>query len=54
MHSWAVGMGPVFATLTWLGIVRKNRPAAAAFLLLLTFSTIVGYVRILGAVAGIQ
>jgi hypothetical protein len=54
MHSWAIGMGAVFATLTWMGIVRKNKSAAAAFLLLLIFSTTVGYVRILAAVADIR
>jgi hypothetical protein len=54
MHSWAIGMGAVFATLTWMGIVRKSKSAAAVFLLLLIFSTIVGYVRLLAAVAGIH
>ena len=54
MHSWAIGMGAVFATLTWLGIDRKSKSAAAAFLILVILSTVVGYVRILAAVAGIQ
>jgi hypothetical protein len=54
MHSWAIGMGAVFATLAWMGIARKNKSAAAVFFFLLILSSIVGFVRLLAAVASIH
>jgi hypothetical protein len=49
IHTWAIGIGVVFAILAWLGLIRRNNRAATAFVVLFVASTLAGFLRLMSA-----
>jgi len=50
LHAWGWGAGVVFFALAFIGVWRKNKLAAAAFMALFLISTLIVYARVVDQV----